>query len=620
MLAELVVENLGVIERLAIRFDVGMTAVTGETGAGKTLVVGAIELLLGGRAEPHMVRSGSDEARIDGRFLLGNEEIVLTRVIPRTGRSRAYVDHRPSPVSVLAEMGAKLVDLHGQHAHQSLLHPAAQRAALDAFAGIEVKPLIDARAEVRSLELERTAFGGDERARARELDLVRFQLAELEAANLVDPGEEKVLQAEEDLLSDAQAHQEAASTGQDALSGEGGARDSVGETIRVLSTRAPYEAVVRRLRDVAGELEDINGELRSIGESIEDNPSRLADVRSRRQLLKELQRKYGDDLASVLAFRDETQLRVTELLEHDKRAAAVDAKLGGAIKNVQVQALALTQKRRASCEKLASAIEGRLRQLAMPKARINIHVGDVPIDGEGEVVFLLAANAGTEPLPMAKVASGGELARVMLSLRLALLEGRQLVDGDPPETLIFDEVDAGIGGQAAVAVGNALADLGVGRQVVVVTHLAQVAACATHQVQVLKVDSLLVDSLLVDSLLVDSSTVLPVSKPRQASKKSAVVAMRTVTSAVMLEREQRITELARMLAGNPDSKTARDHAEELLDSRSTAATTNFSKVSKTSKTQKTPLNVTTSPTAVTAATAVETSSGSKSSVKSKRPR
>ncbi len=551
MLAELVVENLGVIERLAIRFDLGMTAVTGETGAGKTLVVGAIELLLGGRAEPHMVRAGTDEARIDGRFVMADEEVVLTRIVPKSGRSRAYIDGRPTPVSQLAETGAKLVDLHGQHAHQSLLHAPAQRAALDAFAGIDIKPLVLARGAVRSLEEDRRTFGGDVRARARELDLVRFQLAELDAAQLSDPVEDKTLTIEEDLLSDAQAHQQAASTSQDLLSGEDGARDAVGSAIRVLSGRAPYEAAVRRLRDVAGELEDINAEVRGIGESIEDDPTRLEAVRSRRQMLKELQRKYGDDLASVLAFRDEAQRRCTELAEHDQRAAGIDAKLASAVQAVEKQARALTKARRAVSGELAKAIEVRLRQLAMPKARIEVEVGEVAVDGDGDVTFLLAANPGSMPLPMAKVASGGELARVMLSLRLALLEGRQMVDGDPPETLIFDEVDAGIGGQAAVAVGKALADLGGGRQVLVVTHLAQVAACADHQVQVVKNEA--------------ASEGSGSGKARGKSKISNTeVATVTVTSALMLDRDARITELARMLAGNPDSKAARVHAEELL--------------------------------------------------------
>jgi DNA repair protein RecN (Recombination protein N) len=553
VLAELVVENLGVIERLAIQFHLGMTAVTGETGAGKTLIVGAIELLLGGRAEPHMVRAGTEEARVDGRFLVADEEIVLTRVVPRTGRSRGYVNGRPTPVNLLAETGARLVDLHGQHAHQSLLHAAAQRAALD------TKPLAETRGKVRALEAERLTFGGDERARARELDLVRFQLGELDAANIVDPVEEKALEAEEDLLSDSQAHREAASTAEDLLSGESGARDALGSTIRALANRKPYETVVRRLRDVAGELADIAADVRGIGESIEDDPGRLEGVRARRQLLKELQRKYGDDLPSVLVFRDEARRRLAELLEHDKRAAAIDGLLDAAIRAVEKEASALTKKRRAVSTVLAKAIESRLHELAMPKARIEVHVGDVPVGGEGDVVFLLATNPGVDPLPLAKVASGGELARVMLSLRLALLEGRQLVDGDPPETLIFDEVDAGIGGQAAVAVGRALAALGQGRQVMVVTHLAQVAACADRQVQVVKTDAP-GGGTATD---VDGVTALRKKAGRGRAAPSAV----TVTSALMLDREQRITELARMLAGNPDSKTAREHAAELLSGR-----------------------------------------------------
>ncbi len=210
MLSELAVEDLGVISSLSIVLGPGMTAVTGETGAGKTLIVGAIDLLMGGRADPQLVRPGADEARVEGRFLRGDEEVVLTRVIPRDGRSRAYIDGRLATVSALAEIGTGLVDLHGQHAHQSLLSPSVQRRALDRYGAVDLAPLKTAREHLAEIDRSLAALGGDERARAREIDLLRYQVDELAAAGLVDAAEDARLDAEEARLADAVAHREAA--------------------------------------------------------------------------------------------------------------------------------------------------------------------------------------------------------------------------------------------------------------------------------------------------------------------------------------------------------------------------------------------------------------------------
>ncbi|MGH9225895.1 MAG: AAA family ATPase, partial [Acidimicrobiales bacterium] len=235
MLAELHVRDLGVIVDLTLLFGPGMTAVTGETGAGKTLVVEAIELLVGERADALLVRAGAAEARVEGRFLLDGDgesgETVVARVVPRTGRSRAYIDGRIASAGELAELGRRLVDLHGQHAHQSLLATRAQREALNRFGDIDLGPLHDARHRLATVEASLAALGGDERARAREIDLLRFQLGELDAAAIDGPDEDERLEAEEDLLADAAAHRDAASAAYRSLAGDGAAGDSLAQAV-----------------------------------------------------------------------------------------------------------------------------------------------------------------------------------------------------------------------------------------------------------------------------------------------------------------------------------------------------------------------------------------------------
>jgi DNA repair protein RecN (Recombination protein N) len=526
MLVELAVRDLGVIEDLRLVLGAGMTVVTGETGAGKTLVVDAIELLVGGRADPILVRAGADEAWVEGRFTVpepveGEEdEVVLARAIPATGRSRAYVNGRLATIATLAEWGERLVDLHGQHAHQSLLAPAVQRAALDRFAGIDLGPLTAARADVRAIEAQLAALGGDERMRAREIDLLRFQVDELAAAAISGPDEDDALDAEESVLADAVAHQQAAAVGGDALTGEGGAVDALGVSLAAVAGRAPFAAHEARMRAVAAELTDLASELRAAGEAIADDPERLEAIRARRQLLHELRRKYGESLGEVLAFAEEAGARLAELEQHDRRAAELDAARAEALAREATAAAAVATARRHAAPPLAAAVQEHLSGLAMARARVAVQVaGPDPAD---DVTLELAANPGAAPLPLAKVASGGELARTMLALRLVLTAG--------PPTLVFDEVDAGIGGEAAVAVGRSLAALGAEQQVLVVTHLPQVAAFAHAHVRVTK----------------------------ETGEDRAVARIE------QLDDASRVEELSRMLSGQPESKTARDHASELL--------------------------------------------------------
>lgn len=531
MLEELAVRDLGVIEDLRLVLPSGMVALTGETGAGKTLVVDAIDLLVGGRADPTLVRAGADEAWVEGRFRLPTpvpgageadevDEVVLARAIPAGGRSRAYVNGRLATVAELREWGERLVDLHGQHAHQSLLGAAVQREALDRFGEVDLAPLQAARRARRQIEEQLAALGGDERARARELDLLRYQVDELTRAAIAGPDEDERLDAEESALADAVAHQEAAAAAVAAIVDDGGAADALGAALAAVSGRAPFAEIEARLRAAAAEVADLAAEVRAVGESISDDPERLEVIRTRRQLLHDLRRKYGETLAEVLAYQAEAEARLAELEHHDQRAAELDAALAEAKRREATAAAAVAEARRRAAAPLAAAVQEHLASLAMPRARLEVQV-DGPDPGD-EVSILLAANPGSPPLPLTKVASGGELARTMLALRLVLTAG--------PPTLVFDEVDAGIGGEAAVAVGRSLAALGADHQVLVVTHLPQVAAFAAAHVRVTKETG----------------------------------EDRTVATVEVLDDEGRVEELSRMLSGLPDSDTARQHAAELL--------------------------------------------------------
>jgi DNA repair protein RecN (Recombination protein N) len=530
MLLELGVRDLGVIDRLSVVLGPGMTALTGETGAGKTLLVEALELLVGGRADPLLVRPGADESVVEGRFELDGEEVVLARSIPVGGRSRGWLDTRMVPASALAETGAALVDLHGQHAHQSLLAQAAQRDALDAFGGVDHSPIDEARARLTSIEESLAGLGGDARSRARELDLLGFQLEELDDASLADPDEDGNLAREEEALAGATAHREAAATALSALRGDGtgapssggaaGAVETLGAAVDAVAGRAPLAEVEARLRSLEAELADVATELRQAHEHLEDDPARLAVVRERRQLLAGLRRKYGDTLADVIAFAEAARARRAELESHEERVAALEAERERAGQALVASEGAVGAARRAAAPRLARAVEANLHDLALPRARLEVMVGST--DPGDEVTFLLGANPGEPALPLAKVASGGELSRAMLATRLVLSEA--------PPTLVFDEVDAGVGGEAALAVGRALASLAGHHQVLVVTHLPQVAAFADHQVAVRK---------------------------RERGG-------RTVAEVVPLDGAGRVVELSRMLSGLPESASGRHHAEELL--------------------------------------------------------
>ena len=528
VLRELHVANLGIVDDLTLLLGPGLTAITGETGTGKTLLVEALDLLLGGRADASLVRQGAPEARVEGRFERDDgTERVLARVLPADGRSRAYVDGRLATVGELAAEGARLVELHAQHAQQRLFAAATQRGALDRFAGARagdaLAALHEARAEARVIDAELAALGGDARARARELDLLRFQVEEIDGAGLEDPGEEVALEAEEALLADAAAHREALGVAYRAV--EGPVLEGLGAAIGALDDRAPFRELVERLRAGQAEIAEVERELRLGAEGIPDDPGRLEEVRARRRALRALQRKYGETLAEVLAFAETTRRRIGELEGYEERAAELEARRQAADERAADAARTLTEARRGAAGPIAAAVVAHLRELAMPHARLEVAVEPGPLtdDGADTVTFLLAPNPGEPPKPLARAASGGELSRAMLAVRLVLTEG--------PASLVFDEVDAGIGGEAGSAVGRLLADLADRHQVLCVTHLAQVAAYAQTQVAVEKVED----------------------------------GGRTLARAAVVDGDARVGELSRMLAGLGESDHARRHAVELLE-------------------------------------------------------
>jgi DNA repair protein RecN (Recombination protein N) len=536
VLTELRVRDLGVIEDLSLTFGAGMTVLTGETGAGKTLVVEALQLVLGGRANPAIVRAGATEALVEARFVIeapeGEREVIIARAVPADGRSRAWVDGRMSPVSALAETASSLVEIHGQHAHQSLVTPAEQRAVLDAYAGTDMEKVLALRARLREIAASLAALGGDVQARAREADVLRYQVAEIAAAHLSDPDEDDLLRQQESRLADAAAHREAAAgaaallesasgDGDGGGAGDGGVLARLAEAAGSLAGREVFDEYRERIAASAIDLSDVARGLRDVVEGWEDDPERLVAVQERRRLLADLRRKYGADLAAVMAFAAEAATRLDELENAESRAAAFEATRTELEKELAAAEAKVRAVRARAAKKFGGLVGERLADLAMAGARVEIRVAP---EGTGEPVEIaLGANIGEAVLPLAKAASGGELARAMLAVRLVGMGG--------PQTMVFDEVDAGVGGAAALSLGSALHEVSRTRQVLVVTHLAQVAAKADRQIAVHKDE--------VDG--------------------------RTLTSARPVEGEERVVELSRMLSGHPDSDAARAHARELLE-------------------------------------------------------
>lgn len=527
MLDELSVRHFGVIRHAEVTFDSGFTAITGETGAGKSLIIGALALLLGAKASASLVQPGADEAAVEARLIDGDDESIVRRVVSSAGRSRAYLNGSLASASDVADLVGGHIELLAQHAAQRLSQPAEQRRALDRFGGHA--ELVDdvARLAEQYKDLERTLaeLGGDDRSRARELELLTYQLDEIDAAALTDPDEEASLALLQDELAQATRVREDGSRAAQHLSD--GVLDATGDAIAALDGLIAFGEMSTRLAQLQEEIGDIARYIRTTAESAESDPEALDTVVNRRQLIADLKRKYGPDIAAVLAYRDQLADDLDRLTRFDEHRQHTLAALAASRTDYADAAQKLHDARERAAQTMAPQIEAELSALALPNARFVI---DVTFDdtaepsrfGSDNVRFMFCANPGQRLAPLGDVASGGELSRALLAVRV--------VSSLDVPTLIFDEIDAGIGGEAGAAMGSALAGLSKHAQVLCVTHLAQVAASADHHLEVRKT---------VD----EGDTVVTISP---------------------LNSAHRVDELSRMLSGVV-SESAREHARELLE-------------------------------------------------------
>ncbi|MBF6175862.1 DNA repair protein RecN [Nocardia blacklockiae] len=583
MLTEIRIDGLGVISTATAQFHAGLTCLTGETGAGKTMVVTSLHLLGGARADAGRVRQGAARAVVEGRFTVDevhdgardevekvlesagaqrddDGSIIAVRTVGSDGRSRAHLGGRSVPAAVLNDFTAPLLTVHGQNDQLRLQRPEQQLRALDQFAGAAIDGLLRKYQLARRTWLQARAELLERTARSRELaleaDRLKYSLDEIDAI-APEPGEDERIVAEVRRLSDLDSLRESATASHDALAGPG---DAPGEGAGVLdllgAARARLESaedralaeLAPRLGEAISVVVDVTTELSTYLSDLPSDPGALDSLLNRQAELKTLTRKYAPDIDGVIAWADEARGRLDSLDVSDEALAALAAEVETAAEQVRETARKLSAARAKAAKKLAAAVSAELSGLAMGRAKLEVVVRPMPasaqdsapitVDGKelhagsagvDEVEFRLSAHSGAQSLPLSKSASGGELSRVMLALEVVL------ASSEHGATMVFDEVDAGVGGRAAVEIGRRLARLARTHQVIVVTHLPQVAAFADTHLVVDKVDD-----------------------------------GKGVNSGVhALTNDERVKELARMLAGLDDTETGRAHAEELLETART---------------------------------------------------
>ena len=554
MITELRIADLGVIKDATIGLHPGLTVVTGETGAGKTMVVSGLGLLLGGRADPRSVRGGSERARVEGRFKIENpellqrasqaggelddDELIVARHVTAAGRSRAYLGGAQVPAGVCAELTAELVRIYGQSEQERLTEAGRQLQLLDRFAGAAVLgPLSrysDLWSEDRAARAQLAQLRAEAQSRAREIDLLRFGLEEIERIG-PGPAEDVALAAEALRLQSADDLRDSAHSAVQALAGP---EDEAGGALAILyAARKAFEWAVSRdaaaaplgdrLADATYQLTDLTADLVHYLEGLDSQPGRLEQIAERRAQLSTLTRKYGTTCDEVLRWAAESAVRLSHLEQSDERIATLTERVEQLTAELTSLAGEIGLARREAAARFSELVLVELAALAMPHARLSFEVAgaDLGPSGADRVDLVFAANPGNELRSLGRVASGGELSRVRLALEVVLAADREAV------TLVFDEIDAGVGGKVAVEVGRRLARLSQHTQVVVVTHLAQVAAFADRHYVVVK----------ADDGQVTTSGVVPVAD------------------------EDRAVELARMMAGLDTTDSALAHAGELVE-------------------------------------------------------
>ncbi len=565
MILELNIRNVSLISELRLEPGNGLAILTGETGAGKSILLGALSLLLGERASMDSIRTGYETAMVEALFdvarlsRLGplleshgllpcqDQTLLLKREISRQGRGKCYVNGGLATVNILREVGDELVDLHGQHEHQSLLHRDSQQDLLDAWAGLQ-----ELRSQVNKIHIQlrasreaRKRLALDEAERARRLDLLNFQVNEIDRAEL-QPGEFESLSEEKSRLAHAERLLGTVQSVLEILYRRENiaVRDGLAESAESLAGLSAFDSTMGtladELRSAEAQVSEVTERLSDFTQTFEADPERLAGVEERLDLLHTLARKYGENQGAILSFRDQAAAERENLGNQDEEVACLAKEEKRLATELSELAQRLSKSRREAGEKLAGRLGTELKELGFLQAVFKVKVlpredpaGWIGWDGKtfrcgprgaDEVEFLMAPNPGEELKPVSKTASGGELSRIMLAIKAVAASAAEV------PTMIFDEIDAGIGGATAEAVGRKLAALAKERQVIVITHLPQIARFANTHFQVIK----------------------------------SVEHGRTSTTVECLDNERRIEEMARLLAGGRITETARQHARELI--------------------------------------------------------
>lgn len=554
MLTDLIIANFAIIDRLHLTLEAGFTVLTGETGAGKSILIDALSLLMGERARVEMIRSGEESASVEGIFSLpddhpvfallreqgfSSDELIIRRAISRSGKNRIFINGSPAGLAQLAEVGALLIRIYGQNEQQGLRDPDLHLQLLDQFGGYgDLLQRWNAAYLARQVVVkELAAIQLDEQTRRQRIDLLRYQVQEIASAAPREGEEEELLQ-ERSMQQHAEEITRIGNAGYEALyAGDEAVTSTLSRILTELdsvrSAGGEIVGIAETLRNSLYEIEDAAGRLRSFAEDVVFDPTRLDAIEQRLIILERLRRKYGHTATEILAHAAAAEEEL-ELLEGiDSARGKLASRMEEAEKNLHREGLTLSAARHDAAGRMTAAVENELKALAMPNARLQFRFEQLQDPGplgmeRGE--FLLSANLGEDAKPLHRVASGGEMSRIMLALKSSL------PDGDDVRTVVYDEVDAGIGGKTATSVGERLRGASAGRQVLCITHLPQVAAFADTHCRVEKRES----------------------------------GGRTLTGVVMLDLEARIDELARMLGGAHVSEHTRKHALEMIR-QSTAA-------------------------------------------------
>ena len=568
MLRELFIENFALIDCLRLEFGRGFNILTGETGAGKSIIIDSVSLLLGGRSSAEQVRAGAEAAQIEGVFevdsspdllrlleewgiVLGDDRLlVIHREINRSGRGRCRVNGQTVTVLTLSRIGRFLMDIHGQHEHQSLLSTVAQRQILDSFGGETLAQKAEKVATLyhqwQAVKDELAALVMSEEEKNQRIEFISFQLQEIENARL-QPGEEETLTREREILAAAEKLYENASITYQQLYGmdePGSVLDKLGEGMQALEKAAEVDAtlqpLVETMQQAACQIEEVAREVRTYRDRIEFNPEALSQIEERLDEIAKLKRKYGQDISEILRCATKIREELATIEDQTARRETLTKKLRSLEEELTQAALALSGLRKVTARKLESTVSKELAEVNMAKTVFQVEISrtadqenGIPVnsekvavtkDGIDQVQFLVAPNPGEGLRPLAKIASGGELSRLMLVLKVIMAEEDQI------PTMVFDEIDTGIGGRTAQAVAEKLLLLGLSHQVICVTHLPQIASMADRHFYIEK-------------------------KTRGE---------RTNVEVRALEQKERVEELARMLGGAEVTATTREHAQEML--------------------------------------------------------